>query len=64
MRNVVITLILVLIMLIPMVSSALSAGDKAPGFEASSTHGNVILSEFEGRKNVVLALYYADFTPV
>lgn len=53
-----------LIMFIPAVSSALDVGDKAPGFEASSTHGTVILSEFEGKKNVVLALYYADFTPV
>jgi len=43
---------------------ALSVGDKAPGFEAPSTHGNVILSEFKGKKNVVLAIYYSDFTPV
>jgi peroxiredoxin len=63
MRKAIITLILVLIMLIPLISSALSVGDKASGFEAPSTHGNVILSEFEGRKNVVLAMYYADFTP-
>ncbi len=64
MRKVMIALIPVLIMFIPGISSALDAGDKAPGFEASSTHGTVILSEFEGKKNVVLALYYADFTPV
>ena len=59
-----ITFVLVLIMFIPVISSALSPGDKAPGFEAPSTHGTVVLSQFEGRKNVVLALYYADFTPV
>lgn len=57
-------LILVIIMLIPVSSYSLSVADKAPGFEAPSTHGTVILSEFEGKKNVVLALYYADFTPV
>ena len=43
---------------------ALSVGDKAPGFEAPSTHGNVILAEYKEKKNVVLAIYYADFTPV
>ena len=64
MRRIIITLILVFILSIPVLSYALSVGDKAPGFEAQSTHGTVILSEFEGKKNVVLALYYADFTPV
>jgi len=58
------TLIMVHLMIIPVISFALDVGDRAPGFEAPSTHGNVILSEFEGKKNVVLALYYADFTPV
>ena len=48
----------------PSMSFALNVGDKAPGFESPSTHGNVILAEFEGKKNVVLAIYYADFTPV
>jgi hypothetical protein len=64
MRNVMSSLILVFIIFMPVISSALSVGDKAPGFEADSTHGTVILSEFTGKKNVVLALYYADFTPV
>lgn len=57
MRNIMFTSILVLVMFIPVISFALDAGDKAPGFEAPSTHGHVILSEFKGRKNVVLALY-------
>ena len=56
--------ILTALIIIPSFSHALSSGDKAPDFEAPSTHGNVILSEFEGRQNVVLALYYADFSPV
>lgn len=43
---------------------ALSAGDRAPDFVAPSTHGSVVLSEFREKKHVVLALYYADFTPV
>jgi peroxiredoxin len=48
----------------PSMTFALSVGDKAPGFEAPSTHGNVILAEYKEKKNVVLAIYYADFTPV
>jgi len=64
MRKVMIAVILVPIMFIPVISSALGVGDKAPGFESTSTHGTVILSDFEGNKNVVLAMYYADFTPV
>ena len=64
MKTNMIMIILVLVMTTPTLSFALSVGDKAPGFEAMSTHGNLILSEFEGKRNVVLALYYADFTRV
>ncbi len=64
MRKLTFTLIIVLITALSGISYALDVGDKAPGFEAPSTHGNVILSEFEGKKHVVLALYYADFSPV
>lgn len=42
----------------------LSAGEKAPPFSAPSTQGPVHLGDFLGRKNVVLAYYYRDFTPV
>ena len=64
MKKYVLAVILIVLISVPSYSHALSAGDKAPGFEAPSTHGNVILSEFEGKKNVVLAFYYADFSPV
>ena len=64
MRKYVLAVILIVLIAVPSFSHALIAGDKAPGFEAPSTHGNVILSEFEGKQHVVLALYYADFTPV
>ena len=40
------------------------AGDKAPDFEAESTAGRVNLADYAGKKHVVLAFYYADFTPV
>jgi len=45
-------------------SFALTTGDKAPLFEAPSTQGKISLAEFQGKKHVVLALYFADFTRV
>ncbi len=42
---------------------ALEIGEKAPTFEAPSTRGPVRLAEHLGRRHVVLAFYYADFTP-
>jgi peroxiredoxin Q/BCP len=64
MKNIIFILSMFVAAALPGISDALEVGDKAPGFEGVSTHGNVILSEFEGNKHVVLALYYADFTPV
>ncbi len=43
---------------------ALEVGEKAPLFEAASTRGTVRLADFLGKKSVVLAFYFADFTPV
>jgi peroxiredoxin Q/BCP len=43
---------------------ALEAGDKAPLFKAESTQGTISLADYLGNKNVVLAFYFADFTPV
>lgn len=47
---------------------ALKVGDIAPDFEVSAVRGNeklrVTLSEYRGRKNVVLAFYPLDWTPV
>ena len=55
---------LVTLALLPAAALALDVGDKAPTFEAPSTEGMVRLEAFQGEKNVVLALYYAAFTPV
>jgi len=41
---------------------ALEVGKKAPLFEALSTSGDIRLAEYAGKKHVVLAFYYADFT--
>lgn len=41
----------------------LEVGEKAPLFEAQSTQGVTRLADFLGKKHVVLAFYFADFTP-
>jgi peroxiredoxin Q/BCP len=50
--------------LLPVYATALEIGDEAPLFEAVSDKGPVNLGDFRGKKNVVLAFYFADFTPV
>jgi len=42
---------------------ALEVGHAAPDFSAASTQGTIRLSDLRGQ-NVVLAFYFADFTPV
>jgi cytochrome oxidase Cu insertion factor (SCO1/SenC/PrrC family) len=45
------------------VYSALKTGDKAPDFEINDTTGTKVkLSDFRGKKNVVLAFYVLAFT--
>ena len=48
---------------LPTQAIGLAVGEKAPSFEASSTQGMVRLSDFQGKKHVVLAFYIKDFTP-
>jgi predicted permease len=47
---------------IPLAVFAIEAGGKAPDFEAQSTIGPVKLSDYIGKKNVLLAFYFKDFT--
>lgn len=42
---------------------AVQVGDPAPQFTAQSTRGQITLSELAG-SNVVVAFYFAAFTPV
>jgi thioredoxin-dependent peroxiredoxin len=42
--------------------SQFKVGDKAPDFELRGTTGNVKLSDFAGKKNVVVAFFPAAFT--
>lgn len=47
------------------VSSALDVGDKAPDFTLPSTTGEKIsLSQFLGKKLVLIEFYGADYSPV
>ena len=56
--------ILLLALGMPLSTFALEVGDKAPLFEGGSTLGDIRLTDNLGKKNVVLALYFAVFTPV
>lgn len=62
MRSVV-SLLPVLVFL-PSLALALDVGERAPDFSGTSTKGEIKLSDYLGKKNVVLALYFAAFTPV
>ena len=47
------------------VSSALDIGDKAPDFSLpATTGGKISLSQFRGKKLVLLEFYGADYSPV
>ncbi len=46
-------------------AGAVEVGDKAPDFTLKSTNGEKIsLSQFKGKKHVLLEFYGADFSPV
>jgi peroxiredoxin Q/BCP len=49
---------------VPLFAAALEVGDEAPSFEAMSDKGQINLLDYRGQKNVVLAFYFADFSPV
>lgn len=50
---------------LPGAGAAVEVGDKAPDFELPSTIGDTVkLSDFVGKKNVILEFYVLDFAPV
>lgn len=51
------------VLLVPTLAFALAVGDKAPVFEGMSTHGPLALQDYFGKKYVILAFYFKDFTP-
>ena len=52
------------IFLIPATTLGLTVGHKAPAFIGESTQGTIRLADFAGKQHVILALYFAIFTPV
>ena len=64
MKHLIILFVLVSFLSMPSLSNALNVGDKAPLFDAESTQGTISLQNYLGHKHVILAFYYADFTPV
>lgn len=52
------------VMLGTLSAQALEVGQSVPLFSAESTQGTIHLSDLLGEKHLVLAFYYADFTPV
>jgi len=52
------------IVVVPRPAGAIEAGDPAPDFTlASTTGGDISLSDFRGKKWVLLEFYGADFAP-
>lgn len=41
---------------------AAQVGSAAPLFEAESSTGTIRLADYQGKKNVLLAFYFKDFT--
>ena len=62
MRPIFAVLLTLALVIVPLASQAIEAGEKAPDFEAPSTMGPVKLSDYGGKKNVLLAFYFKDFT--
>jgi len=50
------------LLLVAQSSQALQVGDKAPDFSLPATTGNVKLSDFVGKKNLVVFFYIGAFT--
>ena len=60
--NVVLSVLAALLSLAVSHAAAVEVGDPAPAFEAQSTTGTPRLADFHGKKNVLLAFYFKDFT--
>ena len=64
MKNLIAALLVGSLLLAPVLAFALEVGAEAPLFEAVSDKGPVSLVDYRGQKNVVLAFYFAAFSPV
>ena len=64
MRRLVMYAITICLFLSPGSAKAVDVGDRAVDFSGASTLGQIKLSDYLGKKNVVLALFFRAFTPV
>jgi len=48
--------------LFPSLAASAEVQEKAPDFDAESTKGTIRLADYLGKKNVLLAFYFKDFT--
>ena len=63
MRMFLVLAVFVVFLSLPLRAPAVAVGEKAPPFEGPSTQGAIKLSDYFGKKVVVLAFYFKDFTP-
>ena len=62
-RRILAAVLVMLMVALPLTAYAgLEVGMQAPDFEAESTMGPVKLSDYLGKKHVLLAVYFKDFT--
>jgi len=64
MKKKLICAVVLALFLSPAAAMAVDAGEKSVDFSGESTAGKVKLSDYLGKKNVVLALFFRAFTPV
>jgi hypothetical protein len=64
MKKFIVALFACFLALVPVLTNALEVGDEAPQFEAVSDKGPISLQNYLGKKNVLLAFYFEDFSPV
>ena len=64
MRILLLSILAVLLILPTTMAIATDVGKEAPELRGTSTQGEVSLSNYRGKKHVVLALFFRAFTPV
>ena len=62
MKRMILAVIVIAVTLLASKAAALEVNSPAPDFTASSTRGEITLSELLVKGPVILAYYYADFT--
>lgn len=64
MGHLLLTALLVGVLLLPGIATALQVGEKAPDFNLpATTGGKISLSQYQGKKLVLIEFYVGDFGP-